>query len=215
MEDFSLNLLCNGKSHLLPLTLDSLKNQQSSFEILILNGEEKNLEDLLQHYQGLNLRIERTPAKNRAQMMNYGLFASRGKYIQFLEPGVCYISPQGLSYLTQQIIHLPKLIVSRGVIPEARAHWFLRSQLVEMGGFDEKIHLPMFDMLCRYKKWGIEPWICERALVDLPQDPIRVWEMCQILYRHFGLKVALDWLCQGRLHLHRLKLFLKSAFWQQ
>ncbi len=71
MEDFSLNLLCRGRSHLLPSTLDSLKAQNGSFEVLLIDAEGSGrLEELANRYEGLNIRVEKAPTRNLAQMMN-------------------------------------------------------------------------------------------------------------------------------------------------
>ncbi len=215
MEDFSLNLLCRNKSHLVPLTLDSLKAQNGSFEILILDGAGNGkLQEILHRYEGLHIRIENCKVPSLAAMMNMGLALSRGKYVQFLQPGERYISQYGFSYLTEKIASLPAILSARGVSQESCSHWFLRTKLLEMGGFNEKISTqPLFDLLCRYHKQGIDPISCNRVLVDAPIEKIPIFETCQILYHHFGLKSALKWLFQGRAgNLHRAAAFFKDAF---
>lgn len=218
MEDFSLNLLCRGKSHLLSQTLDSLKAQKASFEVLLLDGERTGrLHEVLKGYEGLNIRIESSGSISLAKMMNLGLKCSTGKYIQFLEPGERYISQYGLSYLTEQIVKEPQLISSRGVIEKTLSHWFLRSKLLEMGGFNEKVYFrPMFDLLCRYQREGIQSYFCSRVLIDLPGEPkASSFETWKILYRHFGLSVACKWMFQGHSQtFHRAASFVKESFWR-
>jgi hypothetical protein len=219
MEDFSLNLLCRGKSHRLFSTLDSLKNQSGSFEVLLLDGEGAGrLQDLPSQYEGLKMRVACGKGKNLAQMMNLGLQESQGKYVQFLEPGEMYISQGGLSHLTELIQNNPLVIKARKVGEEDESHWFLRAKLLELGGFNENIHFrPMFDLLCRFQKEGIKPFPCSRVLVDgQSESGNSLFETCKILYRHFGAKVTLKWLFQA--HFRTLRCFLtffKSAFWRE
>jgi glycosyltransferase involved in cell wall biosynthesis len=218
MEDFSLNLLCRGRSHLLPSTLDSLKAQNGSFEILLLDAEGSGrLQELAKRYEGLNIRVENASTRNLAQMMNLGVAQSKGKYIQFLEPGDRYISQYGLTFLTDLIGKEPHLISARGVSQEARSHWLLRSKILELGGFDEHLSFrPMLDLLCRFEKLGLEPMVCGRVLVDSSKEAIgSFFETIKILYRHFGLRYTLRWIVQGNSNtLRRAAAFFKDAFWR-
>ena len=218
MKDFSLNLLCRGQSHLLPATLDSLRGQNASFEILLLDAEGSGrLEALAKQYEELNIRIENANRCNLAQMMNLGLAHSQGKYIQFLEPGERYLSPHGLSFLTEFIKKEPHLISARGVSQEARSHWLLRKKILEEGGFDEHLSFrPMLDLLCRFQKQGIEPVICGRALVDSSQETVgSIFETCKVLHRHFGVSYMAKWLIKNYLHkLKGMALSFKSAFFE-
>jgi glycosyltransferase involved in cell wall biosynthesis len=218
MEDFSLNLLCRGRSHLLPSTLDSLKVQNGSFEIILLDADGSGrLKELVNRYDGLKIRVENANTHNLAQMMNLGVAHSRGKYIQFLEPGDRYISPYGLSFLTDLIGKEPHLISARGVSVEARSHWLLRSKILELGGFDEHLSFrPMLDLLCRFEKQGIAPTVCGRVLVDSPKEAIGSFcETAKILYRHFGLSYTLKWMVQGNSNmLRRAGSFFRDAFWK-
>lgn len=218
MEDFSLNLLCRGRSHLLTSTLDSLKSQSGSFEIILLDGEGTGrLHELAARYEGLNIRVEKALKLNLAEMMNLGVSISRGKYVQFLEPGDRYISQYGLSFLTELIQKEPTHIAARCVLQDAQSHWLLRKSVMDSGGFDEKLSFrPMLDLLCRFEKSGIKPLLCGRVLVDSPKEPTgSTFETCRVLYRHFGLKYALKWLIQGRSNtLRRAATFVKEAFWR-
>lgn len=218
MEDFSLNLLCRGQSHLLPSTLDSLKAQVGSFEILLLDAEGSGrLEELARRYDSLNIRVEKATSRNLAEMMNIGVAQSKGKYIQFLEPGDRYISQYGLSFLKDLIGKEPHLISARGVNQEAKSHWLLRSKILEIGGFDEHLTFrPMLDLLCRFEKQGIEPTVCGRVLVDSGKELIgSIFETLKIFHRHFGLKYALKWLFQGNSNfLRHVREFFRDAFWR-
>lgn len=218
MEDFSLNLLCRGQSHLLPTTLDSLKGQTASFEILLLDAEGTGkLHDLAKQYEDLNIRVENAKACNLAQMMNLGVSQSRGKYIQFLEPGERYLSPHGLSFLKEFIDREPHLISAKGVSQETKSHWLLRSKILEHGGFDEHLSFrPMLDLLCRFEKLGIEPVVCGRVLVDSANETIgSLFETCKVLYRHFGFRYTCKWLFHNFLNKTKgLNRSLKSAFFE-
>lgn len=219
MEDFSLNLLCRGRSHLLPATLDSLKGQNGSFEILLLDAEGSGrIQELPRQYEGLNIRVENAKRCNLAQMMNLGVAQSKGKYIQFLEPGERYISPHGLSFLKEMIEKEPHLISARGVSHEAQSHWLLRSKILEEGGFDEHLSFrPMLDLLCRFEKLGVEPAVCSRVLVDSSQEAVgSILETCKVLYRHFGFKYMCKWLVENYLNKMRgLTSSLKNAFFER
>lgn len=194
MEDFSLNLLCREKSHLIPMTLDSLIGQPGSFEVILLDaGKSGHLAELVSRYRELNIRVEKALELSLPQMMNLGVSVSRGKYVQFLEPGERYISSQGMKLLTDLIGEAPSLISARGVAVESRSHWLAKKEIINFGGFDESLQvMPMLDLLCRFQKRGIAPQFCNRALMDLPQEPARsTRENCRILYRHFGSRSAL------------------------
>ncbi|MGB7977699.1 MAG: glycosyltransferase [Chlamydiales bacterium] len=219
MADFSLNLLCKNKIHLLPATLDSLKTQGGSFEIILLDGEGTGrLYALARRYESLPIRVENAEGCNLSQMMNMGLARSRGKYIQFLEPGDRYISQYGLPFLTELIGKEPEVIAARGDLQEISSHWLLRKKVVAMGGFDEHlVFRPMLDLLCRFEKEGVEPLWCGRVLVDSPQGGGgSIWETAKVLYRHFGLKHTFKWFLAGRsATLRRAASFFKEAFWRE
>lgn len=218
MEDFSLNLLCRGPLHLLPATLDSLKPQEGSFEILLLDGDGSGrVQALASRYQGLNIRIESVPKMSLSQMMNAGVALSKGKYIQFLQPGERYISQYGLSHLTELIQQKPPFISAKGVSQDTHSHWFLRSKVQSLGGFDEHLSFsPMLDLLCRFEKLGIQPALCARVLIDSPkQAGGSLIETCKVLYRYFGLKHTVKWLVRGYASpLKRVLSFFKEAFWK-
>lgn len=229
MEDFSLIILCRGRRHLLPLTLDTLSPQSGSFEVLLLDGEGSGrLKELIQRYPELKMRVQNASGRNLGEMMNEGLGLARGKYIQFLEPGDRYISQHGLEFLATLITNEPHLVYAhplvRGGISHvdfitARSPWFLKSKLFELGGFDRQLaECPAMDLLCRlFQDRKTEAVFCRRVLVDSEMDqavPLR--ETCKILYRHFGFLATLKWIfLQDRSQiLHRTAAFIKEAFWR-
>jgi glycosyltransferase involved in cell wall biosynthesis len=218
MEDFSLNLLCRGRSHLLTSTLDSLKPQSGAFEIILLDGEGTGrLNELAARYGSLNIRVEKALKLNLAEMMNLGVSISRGKYVQFMEPGDRYISQYGLSFLTELIQNEPSCIAAKCVLQDAQSHWLLRKSILALGGFDERLSFrPMLDLLCRFEKQGIKPLLCGRVLVDSPKESMGSnFETFRVLYRHFGLKYTLKWLIEGRSNIfRRVAAFVKDAFWR-
>lgn len=227
MEDFSLIILCRGRKHLLPLTLDTLKPQGGSFEVLLLDGEGSGrLKELVQCYPELKMRIQNTSGKNLAEMMNEGLGLARGKYIQFLEPGDRYISQHGLEFLKTLIEREPHLVYAHslnrgGIFPvdfiSARSPWFLKSKLFELGGFDRCFSFcPSMDLLCRlFRDQKTQAVFCRRVLVDAEKQPaVPLREACKILYRHFGLWHTLKWFFSHdhSQWMHRVSVFVKEAF---
>lgn len=230
MEDFSLIILCKKGSHLLPLTLDTLKPQQGAFEVLLLDGEGTGrLQDLVARYPELKLRILNARGRNLGEMMNEGLGLARGKYIQFLEPGDRYISQHGLEFLSTLIERQPHLVyansLNRGAISStdfisARSPLFLKSKIFELGGFDRRLSTcPTMDILCRlFLDRKAQTVFCNRVLIQSePSAPLPLRETCKILYRHFGLFRALKRLFfQNRSQLfQRAKTFVKDAFWRK
>jgi glycosyltransferase involved in cell wall biosynthesis len=229
MEDFSLIILCRGQRHLLPLTLDTLKPQNGSFEVLLLDGEGSGrLSELAHSYPELKIRVQNAEARNLAEMMNEGLGLARGKYIQFLEPGDRYISQHGLEFLSTLIKQEPHLVYAHSLVKggisndefiTARFPWFLKSKLFELGGFDRRLSsCPSMDLLCRlFRDQKTQAVFCRRVLVDSDAEaevPLR--ESYKILYRHFGLFRALKWLFfQDRSQWFRKAgAFFKGAFWK-
>ena len=229
MEDFSLIVLCRTKSHLLPLTLDGLRLQTGSFEVLVLDGDGgEGASELALRYPELKLRVQNASGKSLADMMNLGVHLSCGKYIQFLEPGDRYISQHGLECLSDLIRTDPHLIyagsLDRGSMAQiepvlAKSPWFLRAQVLELGGFDRKwVHCPSLDLLCRlFRKRDLRLVFCRRVLMELKKDkPESLREMYRIFYRHFGLWRALKWAFrQDHSHtLRRTLSWVKGAFWE-
>lgn len=224
--DFSLIILCMKGNHLLPLTLDTLKSQKGSFEVLLLDAEGKGrLKELIQRYPELKLRILNTHGSNLGEMMNVGLGLARGKYIQFLEPGDRYISQHGLEFLSTQIERRPHLIYANSQHREigpahfisARSPWFLKSKLFELGGFDRRLSFsPSMDLLCRlFLDPKAQTVFCDRILVHsaVPaQQSLR--ETCKIFYRHFGIWGALKriFFQNSSQVVHRTTTFIKAAF---
>lgn len=229
MEDFSLIILCRGRRHLLPLTLDTLKPQNGAFEVLLLDGEGSGrLAEHLHRYPELKMRVQDASGRNLSEMMNEGIQLARGKYIQFLEPGDRYISQHGLEFLSTLIGKEPHLVyasslVGGGIFHDelimARSPWFLRSKVLEMGGFDKKLHFcPSLDLLCRFfQNQGTQSVFCKRVLIDSELDKaVPVRETCKILYRHFGFWHALKWIFvqDHSQTLRRTASFFKQAFWK-
>lgn len=213
---FSLILFVSQAPHLLPLTLDSLKPQKSSFEILLFGPP--SLQELIKKYPELQIRLEPITPK-LAEMMNRGVALSRGKYIQFLEAGDHYISQYGLEFLAELTIQEPSLICAQGISPNTPSHWFLKKRILELGGFDERLQLrPLFDLLCRFQKQPASSIFCRRVLVDLSSKPQNSFlETCKILHRHFGSWHTLKWIFhQDRAPIwQRAGTFLKEAFWRE
>jgi len=229
MEDFSLIILCRGQKHLLPATLENLKSQKGSFEILLLDAEGSSmLKEIVDHYPDLKITTRNTKGHNLAEMMNEGLGLAKGKYIQFLEPGDRYISQHGLEFLSTLIANEPHLVyansLNRGTISSAdfistRSPWFSKSKLFELGGFDKGLtECPAMDLLCRlFHDKKTQSVYCRRVLIDSDHHrTVPIKESCRILYRHFGFFHTLKWVfLQDRSQLfRRTTAFLKEAFWK-
>jgi len=218
MQDFSLIILCAARRHLLSLTLDTLKSQKGSFEVLVIDNDPVDrVGELAANYPEFKLRVERMEG-GLAEMMNRGVHEAEGIYIQFLEPGDRYISQHGLAFLSELIEKKPHLILGRGNLHDARFFWFRREKVLQWGGFNEKFRFcPMRDLLCRFELQGAQLLVCPRVVVDSPYEPIEsVRETCQILYRHFGVKRALQWVfVQNRPRfIQRAARFIKQSFWR-
>jgi glycosyltransferase involved in cell wall biosynthesis len=228
MDDFSLIILCRGRRHLLPLTLDTLKPQSGAFEVLLLDGEGSGrLAEQVSRYPELSMRVQSVSGKNLAEMMNEGVRLARGRYVQFLEPGDRYISQHGLEFIGTLIQKEPHLIYASpleqgGISPAdlimSRSPWFLKSKVLEMGGFDKKLSsCPSLDLLCRMQNQEAKSVFCKRVLVDSEKEPaVPLRETCKVLYRHFGLWRALKWIFvqDHSLTLRRTLSSLKEAFWK-
>ncbi|HSX25835.1 MAG TPA: glycosyltransferase [Chlamydiales bacterium] len=173
---FSLAILIRKGRHLLPLTLETLKNQSNhNFEILLLDGEGSGrLPELAKQYPELKIRVQDMKGKKIGEMMNEGIRLARAQYVQFLEPGDRYISQYGLSHVAKLIEenHHPHLVYSAYLWqspdqpPQAvsyplnaerllkgtifRFSWFSKEMLTKLGGFDIHFsHRPAFELLCR------------------------------------------------------------------
>ncbi len=219
MEDFSLIILCRGRRHLLPLTLDTLKAQTGAFEVILLDGEGTGrLSELAHRYPELKIKVQEATGYTLPRMMNRGVELASGRYVQFLEPGDRYISQHGLAFLTELIGQRPYFITAQSVAPDVQSHWFSRKNILESGGFDEKLsYRPLLDFLFRLQKKGETPLVCSRVIVDkVAEGAGGLTETCKILYRHFGLWHALKWIW-GQDHsqlLHRAAGRIKQAFWK-
>lgn len=212
MEDFSLIILCRAQRHLLPLTLDTLKPQSGSFEILLLGSDgDEQMNELVKNYPELKIRMFPSSGQSLSQMMNEGTELAFGRYVQFLEPGDRYISHHGLAFLTDQIKSHPQLITEKG-----SSCWLDRQTVLQLGGFDEKLSFcPMQDLLYRFQRLGIVSIASRRVLVDSTHPPVgSIRETCKILYRHFGFWHVIKWIfIQDRSQLfERARAFFKESF---
>lgn len=205
MEDFSLIILCERGRHLLPMTLDTLKSQKGSFEVLIFC--EDRLGELSSLYPELKIRIEK-PSMNRGEMMNRAIEKAKGTYVQFLESGDRYISQHGLAFLKELIQDQPPLI------RDGKFFWALREKIWKEGGFKELC--PIEDLLFRFEQMGIKSLVSPRVLIDSPHEPeAPALGMAKVLYRHFGVKRVMQWFfIENRPKtLEKMSRFIKQSFW--
>lgn len=194
---FSIIILVREGRHLLPLTLDTLKQQvEKDFEIVLMDGAASSrLVEIVKQYPELNIQIRQSSAATASEMMNDGIQHSRGKYLQFFDPGDRFISQQGLSYV-KELIHesqephiaysgflmrgpdsapqamtfpLNMQILQKGMFPTvSRSSWFLKETVLELGGFDKSLsYRSAFDLLCRlFLKKGTRAVYSRRVLTD-------------------------------------------------
>lgn len=194
---FSIIILARGAQHLLPLTLDTIKSQsEKRFEVLLVGNEPlSRLRNIAYSYPGMSIRVCSSGEGDVSDMMNAGIHASQGKYLQFLYPGDRFISQQGLSYL-QELIHdsaephlvysgflmrgpegppqavsfpLNREMLQKGMFPTvSRSSWFLKKSLIELGGFDTRLrYRSAFDFICRlFQKKGLKVVYSRRVLTD-------------------------------------------------
>jgi hypothetical protein len=210
MEDFSLIILCKaGKKHLLPSTLDSLRSQQGAFEVLIVQ-DGADFASLRENYPELKIR-QISVVGALPKVMNRAAREARGAYIQFLEPGDRYISQHALTFLKELIQTSPQVISDK-----ERRFFFWKKEVCVLN--ESFRFCPMQDLLFRLEVAGFTPLISPRIFVDSPHDAIgSIWEHSRILYTHFGLKRALNWLfIENRPRvIQRAKTFLKKSFWRE
>ena len=100
---FSIIILCHKAHHLLPLTLKSIEAQdQKQIEVLLF-GEMAVLKKIAGSYPTLPLRLFSSKETTVSGVMNEGIRAAVGVYLQFLYPGERFLSQQGLAYLSALI----------------------------------------------------------------------------------------------------------------
>lgn len=227
-------LVKEEKQHLLAATLDSLCFQtERRFEVILVDPIGlKKWEEEVKAYD-FPIQICHADQSSTSEMMNQAIQVARGKYLQFLSLGDRYLSPQGLSYLSELLVQNgePQLIYSgflvqgsetvvfplerqtlqKGVF--SRDCCFLRKAVLDLGGFDKALsHRFAFELLCRlYLKQEIKPIYSRRVLTDgeshrkTPRAMMGyAWDTYQILYKHFGLWHALRWIfIQDHLQMFR------------
>lgn len=200
---FSVILLVRKKNHhLLPLTLDTLKDQyESDFETVLIDGKSSGrLTELIRQYPELHIQIRSSAASMTSEMMNEAVRSVQGRYLQFLDPGDRFISPQSLSYVKELITEngdpdiaysgflfrgpdilpyaitppLTMQILQKGMFSMvSRSSWLLKQSVVELGGFDQTLHYrSSFDLLCRlFLKQGMRAVYSRRVLTDCEPHP--------------------------------------------
>lgn len=194
---FSIILLVSQGAPFLAATLDTLSSQiEKNFEILIMDKEGlARLQEITAQYPHLRFSYHKTGAKNESEMMNQGMHAAKGKYLQFLHPGDRFISQYSLSHLREVIeeendpqlayggcmsqgIDQPPQALShpvdleslkKGIYPDAnRATWFLKKSILDLGGFNSQLsYHSTFDLLCRlFKNQKLRTACSKRVITD-------------------------------------------------
>lgn len=242
----SIAILADSHHHFLFQTLESLAQQEEkNFEVVVLDAREAY--DWINYQSSFPISHYKMEGKTSGAAMNQALSLSRGAYIQFLRPGERLLSRQATSYIGQlatenncpEIVYgaflekdperppraatYPLHLLKQGVAPTSlHAHWFLRSALVSIGGFNPSYtRRPSFDALCALLQNHSRAVYTRRVFVDCERRRSTAaetagfaFETCKILYRHFGLWHALRWLfVQDRaLMTRRLWKGIKNAF---
>lgn len=165
-----------NRSHLLPLTLDSLMTEQGPFEVIVVDGTLGAA--FLNHLPLANTTYIRARKLNVFAMINQALPLAKGHYIHIVFPGEYYTWRKGLSFMMKMIqaYDFPDLIYTVRVTrhqfgqPTIDAHplamndlkqgslssnllsiWFHKETLLILGGFNEKYAIQGgFDTVCRY-----------------------------------------------------------------
>ena len=184
-------------AHRLPVSLDSLSLQKyPNFEVILIDAssDDRTLEDV-QKYNLQNLKIFSVVEYDYYSMLNRGISAASGKYINFLRPGDFYLSAYTLLHIARMgaeqsypdIVYCGSLQHDRGDEPQVmmrelkpsmlkkgimtttlQSCWFLNDSLVKIGGFNTRYQLlGDFDLLCRFGT--IKPFkfaFIPRVLVD-------------------------------------------------
>ncbi len=194
---FSIIILAKSSQHLLPLCLDTIRSQtEKKLEVILVGtGSLTRLREAALAYPELSIRVCSSEKNVISEMMNAGIRASCGKYLQFLYPEDRFLSQQGLAYLDGLIQEHkdPHLIYSgflardpegppravffpldlptlqKGMFPMAsRSSCFLKEALLELGGFDRSFrYRGSFDVICRlFQKKEVKVVCSRRVLTD-------------------------------------------------
>lgn len=104
---FSVVITVTKFPHLIRQTLKSLDDQTfKSLEIIVIaSRKDRDIIDILGDQKG-KVKLLRVKENGRGTMMNRGLDKAKGQYLQFLQPGDTYLTPNSLlevhSYLEGQ-----------------------------------------------------------------------------------------------------------------
>lgn len=242
----SIAILADSQHHFLYQTLESLSCQEElNFEVLLLDVRDSC--EWINYKSPFRLDVCKMEGRTSGAAMNQALALCRGLYIQFLRPGERFLSRQATAYISQlasenscpEILYgaflqkdperppiaatFPLHLIKQGIAPTSLpAHWFLRSALIALGGFNANYtRRPSFDALCALMQNHSRAVYTRRVFVDCERHRATATEAAgfaletyKILYRHFGLWHALRWLfVQDRALLaRRLWKGLKNAF---
>lgn len=87
--------------HTVPLTIDSILNQQYNlFEIVIVDsGSTDRTLEVIKNYREEKIKIFTVAGHQRYEMLNKGISQAEGTYINFLFPGDFYLGREVLKYI--------------------------------------------------------------------------------------------------------------------
>ena len=242
----SIAVLAGSGHHFLHRTLETLSSQeQKNFEIVLLDSRDPR--EWAKFRADVPVIAERLTDGSLSKQMNQAIALSSGRYIQFLHPGEYLLSQQATAYMEKvasendwpEIVYgaflqtdpvkppraatYPLRLLSSGVDPTLLpAHWFLKSALVGIGGFNLRYsYRPSFDALCSLMQKKARAVYTRHVLVDgqwrgktALETASFAFETCESLFRHFGVRRAIRWLFvqDRRQMLRRLWKKFKDAF---
>lgn len=100
--------------HTIPLTLDSILNQQyARFEILVVDaGSTDRTIEVVKNYRDDRIQIFSVATYQRYEMLNKGISQASGEYINFLFPGDFYLGREVLKQMMALVLshQMPDLV---------------------------------------------------------------------------------------------------------
>ena len=210
---------------LLGSTLESIAHQKDAqFEVIIIEAYScVETQEFMNRYE--NLQIIETDEKTLDTLIQQGVDAAKGDYLNVLLPGEFYLSHYALQTIAGFIdennapdiitcgwmengkayfeTRIPSLL-KKGFYPiTLQNYWFKKAIFEKAGKFDPRYAFKgKFDFFCRLNQIGLNWPPFKRALTDShrqirePTNPVlESKEMLSILSRHYGILTALRWWC--------------------
>ena len=210
---------------LLGTTLESIAHQKDAqFEVLIIEAYScVETQEFMSRYE--NLQIIEADEKNLDTLIQLGVDAAKGDYLNIILPGEFYLSYYALQTMAEFVEeHNAPDIITCGWMENGKAYfegripsllkkgfypitlqnyWFKTSIFEKAGKFDPRYtYKGKFDFFCRLNQNDFTWRPFKRVLTDSqrqlkePTNPVvESKEMLAILSRHYGIFTALRWWC--------------------